>query len=400
MPLLMTILVILLPIVALFSGMAMTPMVIMMSLVVILGVYQKNNAMPRVPMHSFLALITGLSLLLAWPLITTFWSITPHHSLDVALRVIVLCVIGTAGFLYAPSLPAPSTRMLNAYAISFILCSVLMLQEKILGQGLIYLCFTALERNYELFMIKNMNRGICALAVLVWPLVFTLHARGRARDAWLILGLLLVAILAMHSLSAKIGLLAGIVAFVGIGHYPRFFPRAMLVALPLFFLAFPLLFLIAERTIFANEQLILKLLPLSSVHRIHIWHELMNHVREHLWFGLGMDTTRAMPLTEYALKVLWITEPPLHPHSPSLQVLLEEGVVGLLLSVAGLVVLLRAWVRMEHADGIAKATAGAIILSFFVTGISSFGIWQTWWISVLWISGVVWQWMRFPKENQ
>ncbi len=387
-------LVVLTPLVVLFSGMAMTPI---LGLLVLLLVWRVRGQFPPRALPEKWILV-GMACILAWPLVTALWSITPSRSLHVACKVMGICSLGGLGLWAARRVATlPSPRMLVAYAAIIVFCGVLMLQEKAIGNGAIYHAYSALGLDYAIFMLKNINRGICALTVLVWPLMGALFLRGRTRDAWAVLAVLLLGVLAMHSLSAKIGLLAGIVGFWAIPRYPVWAPRPVNLLLPLFLLSFPLLFLAAEQTVFANET-VRGVLPASSLHRVSIWHTLLTYLDGHLWQGWGMDTTRALPLSATDLATLGLTEPPLHPHSPSLQILVEQGVIGLALSVGGVFLLLRQWARMPQ--GMAKTSAGAMILSYFVTGVSSFGIWQTWWIAVLWTAILLWQWFVNPKAPQ
>lgn len=382
-------LLVLLPILVLFSGMAMTPVLILLSAVAILTAPRAVAGQVRSLRGADRSLLIYIGILLLIPIAASPWSLTPGHSLSTGISVAALSVIGGLAVIAIPRLAAPSPRVWYYMAAHLALVGAILLMERLLPNGLLFEICDLLGKDYERFMNKNINRGLCALTVFVWPVALWLYRTGQARAALWAIGLLLVGILAMHSLSAKLGLLAGIATFVVIRFSPVWGGRALVVLLPLFLLTFPLIFKLAENTLFGTTS-ILQHLPASSLHRVAIWDILLRFVEEGWLTGYGMDTTRALPLTQEELAALGIGEPPLHPHNPSLQLLLDFGVIGLVAVVAALALLLRKWQRMEI--GMARTTMGSLIASYFVSGLFSFGVWQSWWIASLFIALALWQW--------
>lgn len=398
----------LLPVIVFFSGMAMMPVLIFSALFVVVATPRAVLRMPEAALPQSRHLMGLLVLMFGWTLVTVAWSITPERSLSSAFRVLSIMALGVVPFVYCSVLPSLSPWVLRVYVGCCAFIGVLLLSEHLPYGGVIHAGFwlkehfiTVYDRcNTETFAVtrfleKNVNRGLCALSVFLWPLIYV---AGRTNDVrftrrvMLAGGLMVVAMIGMHSLSAKVGLLAGVLTCIAIQRFPRVVPWALVVVLPVYLLSFPVLFLVAEDTVFANEYVISHL-PKSAMHRVHIWHELMTQAGEKPLLGWGMDTSRAMPLSEHALNVLHLQAPPLHPHSPSLQILLEQGVVGLLLSTLALALLLRLWVLHPLMQDVwARATSGALIVAYFSSGVSSFGIWQSWWLATLWIAGICWRW--------
>lgn len=379
-----------LPLVVLFSGMAMTPLLGAIVVVMLLAVPRAQLRTPAAALTNYRRLFALLGLMFGWALLTSIWSITPGYSIKSALGVVFLCVLGAVGFVYVVALEAPSSRLLKLAAGAVALGAVLILLEQLPGGGLIHYLYTASGKDFERFIGKNVNRGLCALSVLIWPVLFGFYRAGKVQLGWAVFALASLAIFSMHSLSAKLGLVVSFMVFMAVWKCPKLTSRAIVVILPLFLLSFPLLYVAMEHTVFAMPEVRLHLPP-SALHRLDIWHELLYQVSQKPWFGWGMNTSRAMPLSDHALNVLHLTMPPLHPHSPSLQVLLEQGVIGLLLTVAAIGLLLREWVRQPTEDRVRYATGGALIVAYFATGVSSFGIWQTWWIATLWLAGILWR---------
>jgi O-antigen ligase len=388
--LILAVLIALLPVVVLFSGMAMTPLLILFVLLTLLSVPKAALRAPAIQLPDYRKITMLLGLMLIWPLLTGIWSILPHHSFSVGLRAILLFVAGMTCFIYATAQKPLSVRMLDFCAAGIALCTTLLILEKLFTPGPIEYLYTLLHQNYYKFIVKDVNRGLCAWTVLIWPLILGFYRVHQPRRAWVAMVALAVGVMIMHSLSAKVGLVAGGIAFFLVRRFPTAIPRAVMVLFPLFILSFPLLYIAAEHTFFALS-IVREHLTESGLHRLSIWHELLVKVAEKPWFGWGVDTTRAMPFSPEILARLHVTEPPLHPHSPSLQLLLEQGIIGLVLTASALFLLLREWVRIPQADTIKRATAGALIVSYFASGVSSFGIWQFWWIATLWIAGYLWR---------
>ena len=395
---LLNLLIVLTPIVVLFSGMAMTPMLGLISLLVLLSSERSALAVPGKWFAQYRVVLALLGTLLLWALATDLWSILPERSVSVALRVAGMCLLGMLAFVYAPALKRPSPAVWRNCAYSVVLVSLLVLLEKLPGGGPVKHIYLTEGKDYERFIDKNINRGLCALSVFIWPVLLGLLQQHRVRLAWMTVGILALAIFSMHSLSAKVGLMAGVMIWGAVRMFPRAVPQATIVLLPLFLLSFPFLYQIAEPTVFANPTVQSHLTP-SGFARLHIWHELLEKVRERPLTGWGMDTTRAMPLSESALTAMDLKAPPLHPHSPSLQLLLELGGIGLVFTAVMIGIFLRLWEQATRNQPRLRTTSAAFIAAYFVSGVSSFGIWQSWWIATLWIAAFFWRYAATPPSE-
>lgn len=389
--------ILLLPPVAAVSGMAVTPLLLALALWMLIAGFRERdrpeasgngasiNPLPLqeggVKRSARKNLLTILALALIWPLLSAFWSITPGRSLASALSVMALCGIAGAAFLYLPILRRPPARLIRGYALSVAAAALLMLLETLPGGGLIGAAIQGLGMDYGRYIDKNVNRGLCALTLLVWPAVTGLCSLGMRRAGWGLLLLLLLPIGLMHSLSAQTGLVCGMLAFALAQWFPVRFPRMIAIAALLFLLGFPLLFQAAE-----IPSSIARHLPETAQQRLVIWRFVAERIAEKPWLGWGMDTARAIPGGAEIVRVhgVEVAQLPLHPHNSPLQLLLEEGVIGLLLTLGAVAAAFRRWLEMPVEDKARHAATGALIVSFLATGFSSFGIWQTWWIATLW----------------
>jgi len=138
-----------------------------------------------------------------------------------------------------------------------------------------------------------------------------------------------------------------------------------------------------------------RLLPSSWSHRIVIWQFAAAKIAERPLLGWGLDASRKIPGGRETIP--WQMDPdpndagdrmsvvqrlPLHPHSVSLQLWLELGAIGAAL-LAALAFLLVAGAKADR--GAAWPDAGRLALACSGLAIAnvSYGAWQTWWLSTL-----------------
>ena len=76
---------------------------------------------------------------------------------------------------------------------------------------------------------------------------------------------------------------------------------------------------------------------------------------------------------------------PLHPHDATLQWALELGVPGLMLGLAIVVFVLYRVGWRETLPAHERAAGLALCGSAIIVALLSFGIWQAWWQSTLWL---------------
>lgn len=374
------------PLIALLSGMAMTPVLIALAMLPAWDIYRRRAAWPgRADLRPELVLV---GLVVIWPIVTAVWSIAPGRSLTSGLRIALLMVIGALAVILARRGPAVPRDWPLWFAGCVAFCAVVLSLEMLPGGGLLRLGFEALGQDYTRFIIKNVNRGLCALAVLVWPAVAALHGRGH-KAAGLLLPLLLIAPMAtFQSLSAFVALLSGGAALLALLAAPRAMARVMAVAVPLFFVLWPALFPVLDRAIFTKPD-IYAALPDSAQHRVEVWRFSTEKVLERPIGGWGLDSSRYIPggdvVYQGERKYL-----PMHSHNSAIQILLEVGAVGFLLIGAALALVMRRWLVSDMSNRVLRATSGAAIVAYLAAGFSAFGVWQYWWLAVAWIAAVAW----------
>lgn len=341
-----------------------------------------------------------IAALLAWVFAACWWSFNPAFSLK-SLGMLVGTVAG--GLVFArrfDSYSADQQRpMVEALAAGLGLAALAMTVVGVLDRT----AWVAVGR-----LAWDMDSDTTVIALLVWPVAGWLIRFGQCRKAMGLLVLALIGVVVVHDLAAKLAMVLGGAAWL-VG---RWRPRPLLAAIAALAIVGSLLAPVVATHIPPPEvSARWSWLPGSAHHRLTIWSFTARHIAEKPLFGWGYDGARAIPGGKTIVPVvrlagcpqaappvelpgydrpipgdcvLWEESLPLHPHDAWLQVWLELGAVG-----AGLI----AWLlwrlilpvgsgrRDGQAVAAATLTAGLLICSV------SFGVWQSWWLSTLWIAG-------------
>ena len=333
--------------------------------------------------------------LLGWMLASAAWSLDGAASVEVTLRAAVLFLSGTLLVTSFALLPLEQLRRpLIAVALGFSGAAVVVVVDLELGGHLARFLYETRLNGVD----PALGYGSAATlhATLLAPVLVGLLRLGFPRLAVGFALLAAAAILETSSLSAKTALAASLLVLVAVWLLPRLrwiefgvFGFAV-VALPLMF---PLP-LGADATCWLADH------KPSAAHRLEIW----SFVAERIWqrpiAGWGLDAARRLPGGTTPVIIHHCDEAdrpdgialsnqalPLHPHNAVLQVWLELGGVGVALGFGPLIFAIwhafrnPAW-RSRPAQSMIAATAAAAVS----VGLISFGIWQEWFLSGLFVA--------------
>jgi len=333
--------------------------------------------------------------LLVWMLASAAWSLDGAASVEVTLRLAVLFLSGTLLVMSFARLPLKQLRRpLIALALGFSGAAVVVVVDLKLGGHLAR--FLHEPRLNGVDPALGYGRAATVHATLLAPVLVGLLRLGFPRLAVGFVLLAAAAILETSSLSAKTALAASLLVLVAVWLLPRFrwiefgvFGCAV-VGLPLMF---PLP-LGAEATCWLADH------KASAAHRLEIWSFVAEHIRQRPFAGWGLDAARRLPGGTTPVIIHHCDEAdrpngialsnqalPLHPHNAILQVWLELGGVGVALGFGPLIFAIwyafrrPAW-QTRPAQAMIAATAAAAVS----VGLISFGIWQEWFLSGLFIA--------------
>jgi exopolysaccharide production protein ExoQ len=327
------------------------------------------------------------ALLFAWAALSAVWSPVPFAALGSAARLGGMALVGAAAILVARSLDRRERDgLMTGLMIGSVVAALILTAEYLSGNSLSGALFEARGmKPLPLGAKSQFNRGATILALAVWPLVGWLTERRGRRRGFVLVAIIGMVILTGDSLAAILAVLAGSTIYGLATWSPRWAARLVVTATA--GLAILLMTVAPHLPIPPASFTTLDWLPISAHHRLAVWQFSGSKAAEHPLLGWGMESSRVIPGAEDRLDTLWITPTgidkgsltgtrlPLHPHNALLQIWLELGLVGVVLTL----LLVGLATRDRRPASLACLTATLVVASV------SYGIWQSWWISALWI---------------
>ena len=320
-----------------------------------------------------LALVIGL--FLAWCLASAAWSSDPPGAAKLALRVGVLLyllvyLVGLARFLEA----GQRRRVALCFGLGFAVTLALLLIELSFRTPLFDLLQGATKSDYAAY--SRLNRGVSALAILVWPLSVFLWQEGRRAAAAVLpialLGITFFSQSSASSVALGAGLLAAALAGLGRGAARLALAGAVVVAV----LAAPLLIEGAERSGLDFSGV----LPDTGLFRLHVWNIINERIAERPLFGWGFDASPSLPTYDAQPFRTDGSVIPSHPHNGALQIMVELGILGSLLTVGFLFLLGQ---RIDRLPPAARSGAIAMVVTILGIACTAYSIWQSHWLSMI-----------------
>ena len=327
------------------------------------------------PPYRFAALrlpVICLIALLAWGAASAIWSVDPQRSLILAVRLGGLFIAGLALAMAAGRLAEP--RRLALFLLAGIACGLALTWYDLLSAG-------GLRRHISarVFHPFRLNQIAVGLAILALPVTAWLAERGRWALALMTAAAMIGTVGLLQDVAAKtafamslpvmgllycwrrpVARLAAILSIVGILTAPLTLPA--LGRMP---------------AVLAAADAIKG----SAWHRLLIWSFVGERIAERPLLGWGLDASRAIPGGTEEIRP-GLKRLPLHPHSAALQLWLELGIPGALLSAFFVGWL---WLRLGTAPWrrLYVAAAGGSLTAALVTASGAYGVWQEWWLGTL-----------------
>ncbi len=315
----------------------------------------------------------ALALFIAWCLVAAWWSFHPADAATLALRVGVLLLV----LLYLAGLvrlldDRQRKRVVHGLCLGFAVAASIVLIDLLFGMpifGLLKGTAGGGNTNWQL------NRGVSALAILVWPLAAFAWRQGWHAAALLLPSAFFALTLLSDSSSSMIALGAALLA-TAVACFGRAAARLVLAAAVVgTLLAAPLAVDLIPRAGLDQDEM----LPRNALHRLHIWEVVSDRIGERPVLGWGFDASPDLPTAGVEPFAPGVKIIPSHPHNGALQIMVETGAVGILFAVAVLVLIAR---RIDRLGSPAMVFAVAMFVT--VLGIASiaYGLWQSHWLAL------------------
>lgn len=367
------------PALSVFSGQALAPLLALF-LLLLFAAYPES-VKKLVPLsHSTVSLI--ISGFLLWGLISCSWAPNGAAALTLWAKLVFLVMGSVLAIRLFEEHPLPCPPML--LPTSLVMGLLVVLEERF-SHGLLITFLQQLLGNasYE-YALTELNRAATVLALFIWPALVPLIRKGRLLPAVLLVLLTVVVIISLKSLSAVMGVGAGMVVFLLVFRLQGRALTWLLVATFIAIILLPFVMYLQDPAALAAH---FPHLPESARHRLYIWDFASHKAMLHPWLGWGFNTSRVIPILPEDM--LWggNSPLPLHPHNSILQLWLELGIPGVLL-FAGLIAALGSHIRIYAADRAYMAACTASLMAYFIIGLTAFGIWQEWWIASACLVGI------------
>jgi O-antigen ligase len=360
------------PAAATAGGLALAPLITLCALI---GAPWRSPK--RVPRLAWLVFAAA-----AWTALSILWAPPIVRGPDQALKVILTTLSGL-GF-------AAGLAKLDAQARGWVRASLL--------AGLLMLAFLlTIEAVFDMpfnrgaqpdaitgLLQRNPGRGVLVMELLGFiGLAAALTLRSPAR--WIVAGVLLVS---MAWLSPQFAFDANIAAFVvGVLMFALGYaaPKLGPALVGWFWAGWLMLAPWVTAALSQNIRAFALEAPPSWGQRLMIWNFAAARIREKPLFGWGLDASRTFidpqQLGRHSFPAI-----PLHPHSFSLHVWLETGLVGAVLFAAAFAVAGAACARWCAGARLPAAAATACFASLGMVWNVSYGAWQEWYMALPFIA--------------
>ena len=327
------------------------------------------------------SLVVRLGAALAlWAAISLLW--TPEPSVINLVRDAIVPVMGLLLISAVRNLPDEETqRLAHLTMISGLVMLALLAMEVFSHGALVRLVVPdpgpiPPEQTSPVF--EAASHGAAVMAPLAFGFAYLVYARSGRAVLGVLYALAALVVCRFTSMDASwVAIAAGVLAFA----VTRFAPRFALVG---FFAGLMLYAVLAP--VISTYVLTLDGLGMpdttwvGSYTRIGIWHEASRLIAEQPIWGHGFDSTRVLSKASALIPGTPYPALPLHTHNGLLQIWLELGGVGILLTSAILAAALRALWALT-AKPVQLALVLATLASTTVIALISFGIWQHWWLA-------------------
>jgi exopolysaccharide production protein ExoQ len=328
------------------------------------------------------------SLLVLWGALTAVWSVIPDHSLQTAAKLVGFTIGGAALLLGARQVSANGRDHIADAILIGLLVAIVAIGFEVLSDGALGE-FTAGPSEHRLSPLSHLNRAAGLLAIFTWIAVAAMWHRLPIITITALVAISLGLLLFLDPSTPVLAFAFAGVIFMSGFRWPRASGAILVIVVFTAFLGAPF-----AETISDDVSTLLDSVALNEStiqHRLDIWAFVGERIMERPLTGWGLDASRAIPGGDSVIgtdtgEILnpFATLLPLHPHNATLQFWIELGLPGAFLASFIIAAAILAAARIT-SDVATRGALLAAIAAALVVGEMSFGIWQGWWLSTLWL---------------
>ena len=370
------------PTAGIFAPMLVTPLVLLSLLGLIVLAFSQPS-----PFRSDRPLIAIICLILGWSVLSLFWTINLSDALLKCVSIVGFGLFTVVALLFGPQMVEHERHALRRFILAGMgLCLLFFFFEVVTDGAISRHLLGKITTSGSALAMFGLTPSL--LLMFIWPSVTILWRSWPA----IALGLIVLGFVAAYllpSASATIGYVTGVAFFFVTLFAPRGARLFVATMVALIIIAGPFVPRIAPALDPAAIRESTSSQNPSFLHRLDIWAFTMRNINQRPLAGWGFNASRVVPdgdahyyLRDRSGRVIGQgNRLPLHPHNGALQVWLELGLPGAI-GIAALFAL-AALRSGRQTDPAGKAGALAAIATAGPIWLLSFGIWQTWWLSVL-----------------
>jgi len=353
-----------------------------------------KKGMPKLSASLITVILVSLTL---WGLLSGLWSASPANTLKTLASTVLT---GLGAFLFIRSLSTINPAHTRLIEIVFCLGTVagyLLLLTEFLTDAAITKFLTETVMGNPVLSDNPSHRlksGLLVAAVVFLPWSFLMYRHFPRYFAILMIVAAVVTLMLSNSATTQFSLLGGLVVY-GLGRYvsEKITFLATMAAVLLVFVFAPIVPGALPNPTIKGE--VYSKVSNSGIHRVFIWQTTAKQIAENPVLGVGFDGTRMLygkESVEYLTFLpdvpdrtwsIWTEPIPLHPHSFVLQIWLELGAIGALLSLSLVLgILLKIKGEIGEIQNNLSIVAGVFVTTFLIY-LSSLGAWQSWWLSTI-----------------
>ncbi len=322
-----------------------------------------------------------VGILMALMFVSTLWAIDPALSLERAQKTSLLLIGGA--FLIS------AVMTIRVSAIT----PYLKWLPYILFGSAAYTCFE-IALDYPLYRfirgddfdaevgLAVFNRAAVTMALLLVPsLVIMRHFHNAQICLLAVLATIIPMLMMGESQSALLGVLVAAITYVAFPYKWKCSYAVLAVVIGGLMLALPFIAMWSFAH-YAADMNIMPLLGHGGAYagaRMEIWDYVSRYALQNPLYGFGVEATKQVPHFGSG-EIYQQGQTILHPHSYTLQLWMEFGLVGVVLGIAFIGYLLLKIAKLPPRQ--AQIMLPVLLATLAVASVS-YGIWQGWWVGLL-----------------
>ncbi len=276
-----------------------------------------------------------------------------------------------------------------------------------------FLCILELSFDLQLYRLSHdaignrdtntsvMNRGIVFMVLLFFPMLRIIQSSAleakQKNQATMIYWILALSMLALtQSQSAQLAFIMGIITYYGLPYKHKITYKVLAALITIAIITAPLIVKIMFNAVVVDINTLPWIKEGYAAERLEIWNFVTSYALNNPINGHGILATRYIDDFN-AGELFYKGTSVLHPHNFAVQIWIEFGAIGTILGSILVAVFLNK-TRKENPEN------SRLILTVFISTLSvmavGYGMWQSWWIGMLFFIASLLAILRPASSNQ